>query len=457
MRRGRIRSPFPPNSATYVPMSEPPENLPDPPLAARSRASLLSVFFAQSQNAFNDNFVKIVLISLTAIVAAGTTLAKYIEDILAALIPLPFILLAPLAGWLSDRYAKSSVMTIALISKVAIFGLFLLALTIRSIPLALVADFLFLVQSTLFSPAKQGIVKEIVGSKRLGAANGQMQMFLMVGILGGMALAGWWFDKELVARNAAAGVSVENGWKAAFHVFAWGASASLMPVLLCLFIPRTPDHPEKRFHASVLWSHFGDLKYLVRQPVLRRTGLFIAFYWFVANFVGLSFFGFAKDLHPDAVEGGVAMSAARMFMILGGGLIVGSLVVSFLSRNGNRPPLAVLGGLGMAAGLAPVGLLPAETHAWYAAIVAVGFSSGFFLVPLSAHLQDKIAPDQRGRVLSAQNLLVSLSGIAAILASTLMKVAGISVGTQTLVFAPPIVAASFLLHRMLKSNALQTA
>ncbi len=75
----------------------------------------------------------------------------------------------------------------------------------------------------------------------------------------------------------------------------------------------------------------------------------------------------------------------------------------------------------MAAGLTPVGWLAAETSPWYAAIAVVGFSSGFFLVPLTAHLQDKIAPDQRGRVLSAQNLLVSISGIAAILASTLMK------------------------------------
>lgn len=438
-------------------MSEPPENPSDAPLAARSRVSLFSVLFAQSQNAFNDNFVKIVLISLTAIVAAGTSLAKYIEDVLAAMIPLPFILLAPLAGWLSDRYAKSSVMTIALVSKVLIFGLFLLALTLRSIPLALVADFLFLVQSTLFSPAKQGIVKEIVGSKRLGSANGQMQMFLMVGILGGMALAGWWFDAELVARNAALGVSVENAWGAAFDVFVWGTAASLVPVFLCLLIIRTPDHREKRFQMSVLWSHFGDLKHLIRQPVLRRTGLFIAFYWFVANFVGLSFFGFAKDLHPDAVEGGVAKSAARMFMILGGGLIAGSLLVSFLSRRGNRPPLAVLGALGMAAGLAPVGFLQPESIPWYAAVAVVGFSSGFFLVPLTAHLQDKIAPDQRGRVLSAQNLLVSLSGIAAILASTLMKWVGISVGTQTLVFVPLIVVVSLVLHRMLKSNALQTA
>jgi hypothetical protein len=38
-----------------------------------------------------------------------------------------------------------------------------------------------------------------------------------------------------------------------------------------------------------------------------------------------------------------------------------------------------------------------------------------------------------------------------------MKWVGISVGTQTLVFVPLIVVVSLVLHRMLKSNALQTA
>ena len=438
-------------------MSDQSEPLPDAPIPARSWLSLGSVLVVQAHNAFNDNFVKIILIGLTVTVAAGTTTAKYIEDILAAMIPLPFILLAPLAGWLSDRYAKSRVISLALIAKVAIFGLFLAALALRSVPLALVADFLFLVQSTLFSPAKLGILKEIVGSKRLGAANGLMQMLTMVGILGGMALAGWWFDAELADRNAASGVSPENAWGAAFHILALGAAASLVPVVLCLFILRTPDHPGKRFHASVLVSHFLDLKYLFQQAVLRRTGLYIAFYWFVANFVGLTFFGFAKELHPDSAEGGVAKSAALMFMIIGGGLILGSLLVSFLSRKGNRLPLSVFGGIGMAGGLALIGTLTPESTASFAAVAGIGFASGFFLVPLSAHLQDRIDAAHRGRVLAAQNLLISLSGIVAILASTTMKFGGLAVSTQTLVLVPLTVIVSFALHRMLKTSALQAA
>jgi len=438
-------------------MPDPHENPSDASIPLRSWLSLGSVLLVQSHNAFNDNFVKLVLIGLTVTVAAGTTLAAYIEDILGAMITLPFVLFAPLAGWFSDRFAKSRVIYLALVAKVLVFGLIILALVIRSMPLALFADFLFLVQSTLFSPAKQGILKEIIGSKKLGTANGLMQMLTMAGILAGMALAGWWFDADLAARNEANGVSADHAWASAVYLITWAAGASLAPLILGILIRRTPQHPDKAFHPSILGSHFLDLKYLLRQTVLRRTGLFVAFYWFIANFVGLTFFGFAKEIHPNAAEGGVANSSARMFLIIGFGLIIGSLLVSFLSRKGNRLPLTILGGLGMALGLGLLGVLAPETVSWFGAIALIGFASGFFIVPLSAHLQDQIDPAHRGRVLAAQNLLVSFSGISAILASALMKTIGVPVSTQVLVIALPVVLVSAIFRHLLKKSALHQA
>lgn len=408
----------------------------------------------QAHNAFNDNFVKLALITLTVTVAAGTTTALYIENILAAMVPLPFILFAPLAGWLSDRFAKSRVIQISLVAKVLIFGLFLFALSIRSMPLALFADFLFLVQSTLFSPAKFGILKETIGSKRLGAANGLMQMLTMVGILAGMAIAGWWFDAELAQRNGAYGVSPENAWGAATHLFAWAAAAAVIPVLLALLIRRTPEYRGEPFRAAILGSHFADLKYLLLEPVLRRTGLLIATYWFVANFLGLAFFGFAKELYPNAAEGGVGESSARMLTTIAVGLILGSLLVSFLSRKGNRLSLTLFGGLAMAVGLLAIGTLRPESLPWLAAVGGIGFASGFFLVPLSAHLQDRIDPGHRGRVLSAQNLIISFSGILAILANAGMKLVGMGMSAQTLVLVPGMIVVTLILARLLKTSAL---
>ena len=146
-----------------------------------------------------------------------------------------------------------------------------------------------------------------------------------------------------------------------------------------------------------------------------------------------------------------------MLAVIGVGLIAGSLFVSFLTRKGNQLLLSVSGGLLMALGMAGLSFLRPEALPWFGAIVMVGFASGFFVVPLSAHLQDQIAEDYRGRVLSAQNLLISFSGIVAIGTSFLMKAAGLSASIQTLVFVPLLIFVSLMLHRMLKSSALKAA
>ena len=429
---------------------------PDKTIPGRSWVSLWAVLIVQAQNAFNDNFVKLALIGLAVTVAAGTAIGDNIEFVLAAMIPLPFVLLAPVAGWFSDRFSKSRVLFLCLIAQFLIFSLIVASLYVRSVQLAIFGYFLLAVQSTMFSPAKQGILKEVIGSQKLGLANGLMQMLTMAGILGGMALGGEWFDAGLKSINAAEGVDPQNAWRAAtIPVIAIGL-ASLLPLVIGLFIIRTPDHPGAEFKKSIFRSHFLDLRYLFSHSVLKRTGLLIAFYWLVANFMGLAFFGFAKELNPDVAKGGVSSSSGRMFIFVGIGLIVGSLTVSYLTRGGNRRNLSIPGGFGMALGLLGMGLLPPESTAWFACVGAMGYASGFFIVPLNAHLQDQIHEDHRGRVLSAQNLLGSLSGIMAIAASSLMKLAGLSVSAQVLIFVPLVFAVSILLNKILNVPAEST-
>ena len=60
----------------------------------------------QSTNAFNDNFAKFILIPLGGGLAALGLAPKGMEYILGLLLVLPFILFAPTAGWLGDRFAK---------------------------------------------------------------------------------------------------------------------------------------------------------------------------------------------------------------------------------------------------------------------------------------------------------------------------------------------------------------
>ena len=130
-------------------------------VSKRSWVSLAVVLVVQAQNAFNDNFVKLVLTGLAMAVAAGTPVGENIQYILFVMIPLPFILLAPVAGYLSDRFSKRDVIFSSLLFQLALFIMIAGAVVLRSVEAAIFGYFLLAVQSTIFSPAKQGILKEL--------------------------------------------------------------------------------------------------------------------------------------------------------------------------------------------------------------------------------------------------------------------------------------------------------
>ncbi|MCB1203287.1 MAG: MFS transporter [Verrucomicrobiae bacterium] len=426
-------------------------------VSSRAWWSLGAVLVVQAQNAFNDNFVKFVLMGLAMSVAAGTAIGENIEFLLAAMIPLPFILLAPVSGYLSDRFSKSRVIWHCLVLQLILFILIGVSIFFRSVEAAVFGFFLLAVQSTLFSPAKQGILKEIVGSRRLGLANGLMSMLTMVGILGGMWLAGRWFDTLLARYNEVYGVQPENGWRAALVPVIGAGIACIVALAISRIVSRTPDHPGEKFSKGVWLRHFRHLRELFGEPILRTAALYITFYWLVANFLGLGFVQFAKEIFPEAGQAGRMSATAEMLFWVGGGLIVGSSIVSLLSRKGLRLGLAPLGILGMAAGLAGTGLFQPVSLWWNLSVGFVGFASGFYVVPLNAWLQDSARDDHRARVISALNLMTSFSGIVAIFVGFLLKKAGLNAGGQMLVFVPCLALVAAVLIRRLGKLRSATA
>lgn len=408
------------------------------PVSRRSWVSLLAVLFVQTQNSFNDNFVKMVLIGLGLAVAQGTIvfsfdLGEKIQYILTMLIPIPFILGAPVAGWISDRFSKKHVIIASLILQLAIFILIALAIIQKQVMLAIFGYFLLAVQSTLFSPAKQGILKELVGSAKLGLANGLMQMLSMIGILGGIGLGGWWFDKLLANLNEANGVDIANAWSAAMTPTIWIGCGCLAPLLISMLIQKTPAHRGKRFEAGIWFRHFEHLGLLFKRKGLRPVAIRIALYWLIANFIALVFVTVGKELFPDAKEGGAASATSGMMLCVGAGLFLGSIVVSVLSRKKIQLRLIPLGAIGMVLGITGVLLFDPSNALFKPSIGGIGFFSSFLIIPLSAQLQDLAPEDERGRIISASNLLNSVSGVIAIFVCNGLDSAGFDSTKQILV------------------------
>ena len=409
--------------------------------------------FVQTQNAFNDNIVKFTLIGMALAVAEGTWIGDNIVYLLGGLLPLPYILLAPVAGFASDRFSKRNVIVLCAVGQLLIFLLTAAAVWFRSVEIAVVGFFLLAVQSTFLNPAKQGIIKELLGSKRLGSANGLLQMFTMFGIIAGIWLGGNWFDSLLLKNNDLSPTTeADNAWSAAFAPIAIVGAIALLPLLATFLIKKTEPRAVAPFKSTLFLEHFKHLAHVWSVPNLRNSAVGIACYWFIAYIIGILLVLFAEELHPDAAKGGLMSETSMMTIKIGVGMAIGSSLVSALSRKRINLALVPRGGIGLALGLAGVGTFSPDSIYFDLSLGFIGFSGGFFLVPLTAFLQDEAEENQRGRVLSASALLTSLVAFFGIGAAMGLKGVGMSASTQTLLLVPVMLLASFGAWKLLPAK-----
>ena len=111
-----------------------------------------------------------------------------------ALILLPFIFLFSPSGFISDKYPKNKVMRISAWVAVGITGLITLFYYLGLFWPAFIMTFLLAAQSAVYSPAKYGYIKELVGKENIAPANGLIQATTTVAILAGIFVYSVFFE-----------------------------------------------------------------------------------------------------------------------------------------------------------------------------------------------------------------------------------------------------------------------
>ncbi|AIO30582.1 major Facilitator Superfamily protein [Burkholderia cenocepacia] len=105
---------------------------------------------------------------------------------------IPYLVLGPLGGALSDRLPRRTLMIFADMSRAATTGLFCVLLVVDRVDLVLLGliGMAMTAFRTLFQPAFQGTIPTMVSAEHLPAANGATQMAAETGALLGPALGG---------------------------------------------------------------------------------------------------------------------------------------------------------------------------------------------------------------------------------------------------------------------------
>lgn len=397
----------------------------------RDWAGFWSMMVQQTQNAFNDKMAQFLLIPLGAAVGIA------VESYAGILIALPFVLFAPLAGWVNDRFSKRSVVIGSAVLQLVVLLWITLEVMNRNIVGAMSGFFMLAVQSAFFSPAKIGLNKELLGAKHIGMASSLQQAMAMLAILAGQIAAGAIFDE----RWKSLGGGQDMAWKAALVPLTILTIASVPAVLMGWILPPLKAQSNERFRMSLLVGHFQDLRTLWADLPLRIGSFGVAFFWGFAAFINLWSLKLAREL----TQGGEGFgSLSSLFMASASiGMALGFVVASMLQKRRIQLGWVPISSMMMFVCAVVLCLIPygsadgykqligmidsAPGASFHQEIIFLGtllclaFSSALYLAPLNAWMQDRYPADKRGEMQSAVNLQDCLAGIVAV-----MVIAGVS-------------------------------
>ncbi len=402
------------------------------------------LLFAQSQVAFNDNATKLVLIGLVQLLLPADA-ASAVVSMIALLLVAPFVIFAPLTGWLADRFPHRDVLAGSLWLQLGVMLLLTAGTLLHSLPVAIGGFFLLGLQSALMGPARRGMVKDLAPSN-VGEIIGWMEMLCIAAILAGSLAGGQLID----------GITALTG--SPWHAAALSAATLALTCGVALFafrnVPRHPAATHRPFHRGVLFGHLGLLRTLRSHPSLWRAALADSAFYLAGGMLMLILSGTGRALHPDGL--GAARATGIMLALTGAGIAAGSIVAARLSRRAINMGLVPVGAAGIAASLALLGFVPAGGAAFHVVLALLGVAGGLFLVPLGALLVDRSPDTERGQILAASSMLSSIAGVAAVgLHALLGQVLRVSPMLELVLMAIGFLAVGIISLRFLSADFLR--
>jgi LPLT family lysophospholipid transporter-like MFS transporter len=318
---------------------------------------MIAVLIAQFLSALADNALLFAAIALLLASQAPAWQIPLLQEFFVA----AFILLAPFVGPFADGFPKGRVMLIANLVKLIGASTMLFGLD------PLISYGLVGLGAAAYSPAKYGILSEMVSERNLVKANGMMEGSTIVAILLGAVIGGLLADYSVKIAL----VSI--------------CSCYFVAVLANTLIPRLPAfRPRESFAIWPLLKDFMHaLKTLFKQRDARLSLLGTSVFWGAGSTLRLLLIAWVpvalhiKDLSmPANLSGAVAIGIA----------IGATLAASLINLKNVQRVLPV----GMAIGLLIMGF--AHVNNLYLAIgflLLIGICGGFYVVPLNALLQER--------------------------------------------------------------------
>lgn len=332
-----------------------------------NKRSFLPLFITNFFGVINDNFLK-TLASFVVLAWLGEgrkELYSVFTGCTAAALVIPYIICSPLADRLTAVFEKRRILRYAKMAELPIVAVAIAGLFLQSIPLVVGAIILMGFQSSLYSPAKYALVRDVGGADRISTGMGGMEGIAFAGVLAGTIAASFAADKV-------------GPWTWAGILVGFAACGLLFSCTV-----RADEEKSREFHS------INPFRYLARahRMAKRYRGLnavifTLSVFWFVAAVLQQGIVVYGKQvLGLDSVHTGGILALAAV------GIVLGQVLAGFVDRRRYLLGATLLTGW-IAAALLLVLFFITSNAVLFAVVMGVlAFDLGFFKLPFDAEIQ----------------------------------------------------------------------
>ncbi len=332
-----------------------------------------TILLAQFLSALADNALLFAAIGLLLFFSAP----EWFSPLLQTVFVVAYILLAPLAGPFADALPKGRVMLIA--NTVKFTGCLIMLAGLHP----LLAYAIVGVGAAMYSPAKYGILTELLPPEKLIVANSWMEGTTVAAIVLGAIIGGALINPQL-AKGILVNIGLDSRLIAPKFAIAAITSLYLGAAIVNLFIPRLPiDHKlPSRSPLFILHDFWHSFKLLWRDPLGQVSLAVTTLFWGVGATLRLLIIAWAALNLKYGLDQATQLTAATAFGIAIGSVLAGKFVS--LQRAVGVLPAGILLGFVPIALIWVESLLPAVLLLTLAGVLA-----GYFVVPMNALLQHR--------------------------------------------------------------------
>ncbi|MDQ1314445.1 MAG: transporter, family, lysophospholipid transporter [Pseudomonadota bacterium] len=332
-----------------------------------------TILLAQFLSALADNALLFAAIGLLLHFSAP----EWFSPLLQTVFVVAYIVLAPLAGPFADALPKGRVMLIA--NTVKFTGCLIMLAGLHP----LLAYAIVGIGAAMYSPAKYGILTELLPPEKLIVANSWMEGTTVAAIVLGAIIGGALINPQL-AEGILVGIGLDNRLIAPKFAIAAITGLYFGAAIVNLFIPRLPiDHkPASRSPLFILHDFWHSFILLWRDPLGQVSLAVTTLFWGVGATLRLLIIAWAALNLKYGLDQATQLTAATAFGIAIGSVLAGKFVS--LQRAVSVLPAGIILGFVPIALIWVESLIPAVLL-----LVLAGVLAGYFVVPMNALLQHR--------------------------------------------------------------------